>query len=101
MASASASEIISAQVCGGFGTRSDRYQSNWVLLLCGAAYSLPFHSAVSKAGASVPFSTDALSLPVHGRIQPAWANSAAQVTSRTMTSMLLSCAASRRTSCWR
>ena len=63
------------------GTRSERYHSSWVLLLCGAAYSWPFQIAVCSAGASVPFTTDALALPVHGRIQPAWANSAAQVTS--------------------
>ena len=38
---------------------------------------------------------------VHGWIQPALANSASQVTSRPMMSMVLSCAASRRTSCRR
>ena len=54
-----------------------------------------------SAGTIVPFTTDALLLPVHGRIQPAWANSASQVTSSAMMSMLPSCAASRRTSCWR
>src|SRR5215831_8810444 len=31
--SCSASLIISSQVLGGFGTRSERYHSSWVLLL--------------------------------------------------------------------
>ena len=60
-----------------------------------------FHIAVASAGAIVPFTTDALSAPVHGSIQPALANSASQVTSRAMMSIDESCAASRRTSCRR
>ena len=72
-----------------------------MLVLAGAAYSLPFHIAVSSAGTIVPLTTDALLLPVHGTIQPAWANSASQVTSSAMMSIVASCAASRRTSCWR
>ena len=39
---------ISAQVLGGLGTRSLRYQSSWVLVLYGTAYSLPFQVAVSQ-----------------------------------------------------
>src|SRR5260370_19569663 len=42
LASCSASEIISAQVVGGVGTRSDRYHSSWVLVLSGPATSWPF-----------------------------------------------------------
>ena len=49
----------------------------------------------------MPFSAAALFAPVHGTIQPAVANSASQVTSRPMMSIVVSCAASRRTSCWR
>ena len=46
--------IISSQVVGGFGTRSERYQSSWVLLLYGTAQSLPFHVAVSSGTFNVP-----------------------------------------------
>src|ERR1700722_18913942 len=37
LASCSASASICAQVVGGFGTRSERYHSSWVLLLSGTA----------------------------------------------------------------
>ncbi len=86
---------------GGVFTRSERYHSSWVLVLSGAATSWPFHIAVCRAGAIVPFTTEALAAPVHGSIQPALANSASQVTSRAMMSIVESCAASRRTSCSR
>src|ERR1700757_2318966 len=36
------------QSVGGLDTKSARYQSNWVLVVIGAAYSLPFHFAVSS-----------------------------------------------------
>src|SRR6266498_4094794 len=84
LASFSASAIISAQVAGGFGTRSDRYHSSWVLVLSGTATSWPFQVAVFRAGTSVPATACALYVPVHGSIQPAVANSASQVTSRPM-----------------
>ena len=101
LASCSASAIICAHVFGGFVTRSERYHSSWVLVLTGAATSWPFQIAVCSAGLSVPLTTCALLAPVHGTIQPALANSASQVTSRPMMSIVGSCAASRRTSCSR
>ncbi len=99
--SCSASAIICAHVFGGVFTRSERYHNSWVLVLAGAATSWPFHIAVSSDGLIVPLTTAALLAPVHGWIQPALANSASQVTSRPMMSIVLSCAASRRTSCRR
>src|SRR5579859_5943148 len=73
LASCSASEIIWAPVVGGFGTRSERYHSSWVLLLSGTAYREPFQIAVFRAGTSVPFSACGLYVPVHGWMKPAWA----------------------------
>src|SRR5690348_6520480 len=91
--------IISSHVLGGFGTRSERYHSSCVLVLYGTAYNLPFHVAVSSGTFSVPLVACCLYLPVHGRIQPASANSASQVTSRPRMSMVLKRAARRLTSC--
>ena len=39
---------MSSQVVGGLSIKSARYQSNWVLVVMGAAYSLSCHLAVSK-----------------------------------------------------
>ena len=101
LASCSASLIICAQVFGGVFTRSDRYQSSWVLLLYGTATSLPRQMAVCSGPLSVPLMASALYWPVHGRIQPAVANSASQVTSSPRMSIELSPAASRRAICSR
>src|SRR5260370_19372109 len=50
LASCSASEIISAQVVGGVGTRSDRYHSRWGLVFSGTATNSPFQIALVEAG---------------------------------------------------
>src|SRR5258708_24082973 len=60
LASCSASAIICAQVVGGVGTRSEGYQSSWVLVLAGTATSWLCHIAVCSAGTSVPASAWAL-----------------------------------------
>src|SRR5262249_54728995 len=101
LASCSASLIISAHVFGGVFTRSERYQSNWVLLLYGTATSCPCPVAGSSGPLSLPWIPCCLNVPVHGLIQPAWANSASQVTSRPRMSSEESWAASRRAICSR
>src|SRR5215207_1766991 len=100
-ARASAWRIISAQVVGGWGTRSLRYHSSWVLLLNGAATSWPFQVAVSRAALTASRSTCRRRSPVQGTIQPASANSASHTTSRPRMSSELSSAELRRTSCSR
>src|ERR671919_1652374 len=100
-ARASAWLIICAQVVGGWGTRSLRYHSSWVLLLNGAATSCPFQVAVSRAALTASWVTWRRRSPVKGTIQPASENSASQTTSRPRMSSELSLAALRRTSCSR
>src|SRR6201986_2235272 len=80
LASCCASANICAHVLGGVFTRSDRYHSSWVLLLYGTATSCPRQIAVCSGPFSVPLMAAALAAPVHGRIQPAVANSGSQVT---------------------
>jgi hypothetical protein len=92
---------IWARVVGGWGTRSLRYHSSWVLLLNGAATSWPFQVAVSRAALTPTCSAWRRCSPVNGTIQPAPANSASQTTSRPRMSSELSSAALRRTSCSR
>src|SRR5437762_325694 len=65
LASCAASEIISPHVFGGFGTRSDRYQSSSVLELNGTATSLPFHSEVDSGPGRVSARTWSATAPVH------------------------------------
>ena len=49
-----ASATMASQVAGGSCIKSARYQSNWVLVVIGAAYSLSCHSAVfERAGQRV------------------------------------------------
>ncbi len=100
-ASSCARASISAQVPGGVGTKSSRYQSSWVLELYGTAYSRPRQVAVRTAASRVSAVPCSRIAPVHSRIQPASANSAGQVTSRPRMATSASCAAIRRTSCWR
>src|SRR5262249_16254315 len=69
LARCSGSLIICAHVFGGVFTRSDRYQSSWVLLLYGTATSFPCQMAVCSGPLSVPLMASALNWPVHGRIQ--------------------------------
>jgi hypothetical protein len=97
--------IISSQVksSGGGSTRSLRYQSSWVLLVCGIAQIWSSKRAVSSGPSSLPSSAALRRSPSQGRIHSAWANSAVQITSSDARSMSSSSAARRRTSssrCW-
>jgi hypothetical protein len=78
-----------------------RYQSNWVLAQNGAATSWSFQDAVLSGPCSTSAVRLAASAASKGRKKPALANSATNGGSRLITSMELSCAASRRTSCSR
>ena len=78
-----------------------RYQSSWVLAQNGAATSWSFQYAVSSGASRTPSVRVAASSASNGRRKPALANSATNGGSRLITSIELSCAASRRTSCSR
>jgi hypothetical protein len=98
-----ASAIISSQVAGGVLTRSLRYQRSWVLEVNGSAQTWPLYWTVLTGPASLPAIASLPRAPVHGLIHLAPANSAVQMTSIPMMSMLESLAASRRTTssrCW-
>ena len=69
----------------------------------GAAQSWSLYSAVRSGPSSLPSRARSARAPSHGRIQPASANSAVQMTSIPMMSMSESSAASRRATssrCW-
>src|SRR5690606_11859779 len=80
-----ASATMSSQVAGGAGVKSGRYQSNWVLVVTGAAYSCPCHFAVSSGPGRVLAVASASACPAgsseSGSAQPASANSAVHTTS--------------------
>src|ERR687886_195797 len=72
--------IISSQVLGTFLTTSLWYQSSWVLVVNGATQVWPLYFAAASSAGITPFSATDWLGPVHGTIQPAWANSAVQFT---------------------
>ena len=78
-----------------------RYQSSWVLAQNGAATSWSFQYTVSSGASRTPSVKVASSSLENGRRKPALANSATNGGSRLITSIELSWAASRRTSCSR
>ena len=94
-----------SQVVGGSSIKSARYQSNWVLVVIGAAYSLSCHFAVSSGPGRVSLVASASAWPDgssdSGNAQPASANSAVHTTSRAITSSVLSLPVSRRANCRR
>src|SRR5882757_2588616 len=100
-----ASETTPSHVAGGLSIKSARYQSNWVLVVIGAAYSLSCHSAVLSGPGSVLPRASASAWPAgsseSGNAQPASANSAVQTTSSAITSRVLSLPVSRRANCRR
>ncbi len=82
------------QFCGGWVTKSGRYQSNWVLVVTGAAYSLCFQRAVASGPGRVSTVASASAWPAgssdSGSAQPASANSAVHTTSSAITSKVRS-----------
>ncbi len=95
-----------SQVVGGIvASNLLRYQSNWVLVVIGAAYSLPCHFAVSSGPGRVLLVASASARPAgssdNGTAQPASANSAVHTTSSAMMSRVRSLPVSRRASCSR
>src|SRR3954471_24465021 len=89
-----ASETMSSHVVGGLSIKSARYQSNWVLVVMGAAYSLSCHLAVSNGPGSVLPVASVSAWPdgssESGNAQPASANSAVHTTSSAIRSRVLS-----------
>src|SRR6185312_11453064 len=100
-----ASSTMPSHVLGGLSIKSARYQSNWVLVVIGAAYSLFCHVAVSNGPGSVLLLASASAWPdgssESGKAQPASANSAVHTTSSAITSSVLSLPVSRRANCSR
>ena len=100
-----ASSTTALHVAGGLSIKSGRYQSNWVLVLTGAAYSRCRQVAVDNGPGSVSVAASASARCAgssdSGSTQPASANSAVQITSIAITSTPWSLALSRRASCTR
>ena len=96
---------MASHVVGGSSIKSARYQSNWVFVVIGTAYSLSCHFAVSSGPGSVLEVASASAWPDgssdSGNAQPASANSAVHTTSSAITSRDLSLPVSRRASCSR
>src|SRR5690606_18480314 len=80
-ASESAMTSISSHVCGGSGTKSVRYHRSCTFVFAATAKTVSCHVMVASGPGSMSSTAAMLSAPVHGRIQPASANSAIQVTS--------------------
>ena len=97
-----ASSITPSHVDGGVFIKSVRYQSNWVLVVTGAAKTRCFQVAVDNGPGSVSVVASASARWTgssdSGSTQRASANSAVQITSIAMTSTVRSLALSRRAS---
>src|SRR5271156_1004016 len=95
-----ASSSTALHVSGGLFIKSGRYQSNWVLVLTGAAYNRCCQVAVLNGPGKVSVVASASARPAgssdSGSPQPASANSAVQITSIAITSTVWSLALSRR-----
>ena len=100
-----ASASMPSQVSGGGATRSGRYQSNWVLVVTGAANSRPCQRADASGPGRVSVAASASASPAgssdSGSAQPASANSAVHTTSSAMMSSVRSLPVRRRASCRR